>query len=37
MKNMRTEMAAEGRLDILERVMSYRGGGLVQNYHPQLD
>ncbi|KAH8117220.1 DEAD/H helicase [Phellopilus nigrolimitatus] len=26
MKSMRTQLSAEGRLDILERVMSYRGG-----------
>jgi hypothetical protein len=26
MKTLRTELGAEGRLDILSRVMSYRGG-----------
>lgn len=26
MKTMRTDLGAEGRLDILERVMPYRGG-----------
>lgn len=26
MKSIRTELSSEGRLDILEKVMSYRGG-----------
>ena len=26
MKTLRAELSAEGRLDILERVMAYRGG-----------
>lgn len=26
MKTLRQELTADGRLDILERVMSYRGG-----------
>jgi len=29
MKTIRTDLGAEGRLDILERVMSYRGGAEV--------
>jgi DEAD/DEAH box helicase domain-containing protein len=29
MKTMRTDLSAEGRLDVLGRVMSYRGGNVV--------
>lgn len=32
MKMLRTDLSAEGRLDVLERVMSYRGGLFIFSY-----
>ena len=34
MKALRTELTAEGRLDILKRVMAYRGGSLEETLDP---
>lgn len=37
MKTLRAELTAEGRLDILDKVMAYRGGILYNLYELQID